>query len=120
MSRAEADALLDALADLLAARVADRVAERLEVKQAPARVRVADVPRLHGVSQRWLRDRAREGKIEVAGPRGAQSVDAAELARLLVSTHIKKGVRARRAEHEQAPEDPKAVVAELARKRRTA
>jgi hypothetical protein len=88
---------LEAIVDAIAARVAAKVLDVLRVP-APARVLVVDVANHGAPSERWVRDQARRGRIEIHGPRGVQYVDGGALAELLANTTIRRRQQAQRAD----------------------
>lgn len=98
--------------DAFAERVAAKLAERL-APAPPARIALADV-RNHGApSARWVQAKAREGAIEIKGPRGGRFVDAEALATLIASASIKRRIRP----EPSGSADVSAVVDQLATRR---
>ncbi len=84
-----------------------------ETETAPKRIPVSDVVSHGAPSVAWVQERARRGEIGIAGPRGARTVDAVELAALLATTTIAR--RSRVAPHPVASTTD--VVADLAARR---
>jgi hypothetical protein len=106
---------LASLLDSLAGAVADRVIERLSASKPPERIPLARVIDFGAPSARWVTAKAREGAIELHGPRGGRFVWAADLAALLARTTIRRRGRPR-VEGDVAA-DARAAVAELAARR---
>lgn len=101
--------------DRLATAVAEKVVNRINAPPAE-RVTKDSAVDAGAPSWRWVEDRAREGKIEIKGPRGARYVERADLVALVAATTIHRA-RKPLASCTSVEDDARDAVAALAARR---
>ncbi len=113
---------LEAAIGLIVNLIVAGVAERLATPRVAERIPLADVVDHGAPSSRWVTDRARDGQIQIRGPRGGRYVIAVELFALLAKTTIARRERMAPAAPTTLEDDARAAVVDLSarRSRRTA